>query len=360
MCGGKAQATYNEIEGEYIYTVSPAMDYFTDKAFTRLLVENSVNILSAQVKEMAEQGLIPKHFSSLADLGRFVEFKKSITQIMGHLECWIIREKNERSLISALTSWRPKAFVVFMGIGNQRQFKTRLRFGGDMQVGLVVMPVIVVRTHTLTGEVSEPYFSVRVSLVGIAAAHGGVGKGRGGAHASWGVMGILGGSEFDDPDKFHGIGVGINESLVMKTGVVSKQGAIGFNSDIPGVVDLFYVTFGGQQGMAVGAGIDLSGYGFFPLGTFYEALAGAAVLSNATIQEEVDKQLSKRLSEMFNRELQGSQVVVDDDADTAAGAETTADHSPGSSDKLSKAERERQESLLCEGLEGEFLGVGGS
>ncbi len=240
-----SQATYSEIKGDNIYTISPITDEWTDPEFTSFLIESSVYTLATQVKEMNEAGLIPKQFLSTDDLDQFTLVKEEIKKSIKHLSEMISNESTP-SYLKSFGSWSPKAIMVFLS--EIASFNLKVGVDGMGVIGIVIMPVTVVRTNIRTGEVSKPYFDVRTHFA--TAVAGGLGAGLGGGiRTGLGAMVILGGPHFTRPEQFWGTGVGLSQSAsLLGVGVDFRQGIL-FNSELPDAVDFLYFTASWQMGV---------------------------------------------------------------------------------------------------------------
>ena len=263
-----SQAKYEEVRGDYIYTITPWVDYYTDQRFTRFLIETSTAVLSDSVKQLISQGLIPKKIMSMDDFKRLLMAKRQIKRVIQELEQMDELDKYRSPSAGSFSYWRPKAIMIFFGVGSSINFKAGI--SGRGQIGAVIMPVEVVETNILTGEVGEPYFDVRVHWVGMVAGGLGVGVG-GGTRGSFGAMVIVGGPEFDRPDKFWGLGGGLAGTVVMGVGIELRTGFLS-NTSVPGVIDFLYGMAAWEAGPAVTVEAHASGAAVFPLGFLLQAL----------------------------------------------------------------------------------------
>ena len=284
----RVQATYNEIQGNYIYTITPWMDYHTNKKLTRYLMEASVGALSSRVKEFISQGLIPKELVSIDDVDQIFAIEGQLGDSIEHLDKWISHKESE----GGFSRWRPKAIMIFFGGGGSLHLKVGAAIVG--QIGFVVMPVKVIETNIQTGEKSDPYFDVKVHPVALGSGSLGAGVG-GGVHFRVGAMAILGGPMFDRPDQFWGVGGGISSSVAFGVGVELKKGIIS-NTELSGWIDFIYLSAAVEIGLVAKATApQLNGIVVLPLGSLIGTLEGTQMNSINTFEREVEMRMRDRL-----------------------------------------------------------------
>ena len=292
----RVQATYNEIEGGYIYTITPWMDYHTNKKLTRYLMEASVGVLSSRVKEFISQGLIPKKFVSIDDIDQMFATEGLLENSIEHLDKWISHKESVRPQES-FSKWRPKAVMIFFGGGGGLHLKVGAAVVG--KIGFVVMPVEVIETNIQTGEASDPYFDIRIHPVIFGSGSLGAGVG-GGVHFRVGVMVILGGPMFDRPDQFWGAGGGVSFSVALGVGVEVKKGIMS-NTELSGLVDFVYLSAAVDIGLVAKATApQFNGIVVLPLGSLIGALGGTQMNSSydqyiSTLEKEVGMRMRNRL-----------------------------------------------------------------
>ena len=294
-----SQATYNEIKGDYVYTVTPWMDFYTNKDLVRGFMKKSVDIVSFQVKALISEGVIPETILSVDDIDQLIEAEDRIDKVIQHLNNWISEKELDGDSGDRYGWWRPKAIVTSLGLSISGNFKVGA--SGALQLGSVFMPVKVQKTNLLTGEVSPPEMRLKWSPIWMST--GGLGGGvGGGARGNFALMFVFGGPEFDRPEEFHGWGLGFSGSVSLGMGIEVKKGFMGFNDDIPGFIDFGYVSFSGGVGASAGGHLHGNVMGVFPMGIIKELADHTSVegeLSRLEMERSIQRAVDEKVEELL-------------------------------------------------------------
>ena len=231
-CGGQPTAqvldTDIDSDGKYIYLITPWID-FTKADQVQALLEARRMIVTALQREFPTSIVTRKAIESLSSMD-----DKGIADILTLADKWINNHQDRLNRFGfRLQNFIPSAAIISFGGGGQLHIDSDklaknaqskaskaspraglaagglglLKNGGSFTIGIIIVPVKVIKIHKITKEVEESWYRFRMSIVGIPDVNLVVqGQKRGKVGLRMGLGFVFG--ELQKPQEFSGFSIG--------------------------------------------------------------------------------------------------------------------------------------------------------
>lgn len=227
-----------ETDSKYIYLSTPWVD-FTKAERVQALIEAKRMIIETLQREIPDNIVTRRAVAALGDSN-----KQEVEEILETADKWINDHQDRLNRFGfRLQDFIPSAAIISFGgggkldIGNDKLARETaseateaaadaakkkakvgragaaigglglLKNGGSFTIGVIIVPMKVVKIHKLTKEVSESWYRFKMSIVGIPDVNLVVrGQKRGKAGLRMGLGFVFG--ELQDPKDFRGLSIG--------------------------------------------------------------------------------------------------------------------------------------------------------
>ena len=217
-----------EADDKYVYLITPWID-FTKADRVQALIEARRMIVTALQREFPSNIVTRKTIAALSSMD-----DKGIAEVMSLADKWINNHQDRLNRFGfRLQNFIPSAAIISFGGGGRLHIDSDkltksttskaskvspraglaagglglLKNGGSFTIGIIIVPVKVIKIHKITKEVEEAWYRFRMSIVGIPDVNLVVqGQKRGKVGLRMGLGFVFG--ELQKPQEFSGFSIG--------------------------------------------------------------------------------------------------------------------------------------------------------